>query len=60
MAKSAYILTALIEKPKRFVYLNSGMHHQADANLDDILWRKRRRRPSVTCNPKPAERRMAR
>jgi NAD(P)-dependent dehydrogenase (short-subunit alcohol dehydrogenase family) len=39
---SAYILTALIEKPKRLIYLSSGMHHHADANLDDILWRKRR------------------
>ena len=39
---SAYILTALIEKPKRLVYLSSGMHHHADANLDDILWRQRR------------------
>jgi NAD(P)-dependent dehydrogenase (short-subunit alcohol dehydrogenase family) len=39
---SAYILTALIERPKRFVYLSSGMHHDADANLDDILWQKRR------------------
>jgi len=39
---SAYILTALIEKPARLVYLSSGMHHHADANLDDILWRKRR------------------
>jgi NAD(P)-dependent dehydrogenase (short-subunit alcohol dehydrogenase family) len=39
---SAYILTALIEKPKRLVYLSSGMHHHADANLDDILWLKRR------------------
>jgi NAD(P)-dependent dehydrogenase (short-subunit alcohol dehydrogenase family) len=39
---SAYILTALIERPTRLVYLSSGMHHQADANLDDILWRKRR------------------
>jgi len=39
---SAYILTALIEPPKRLVYLSSGMHHHADANLDDILWRKRR------------------
>src|SRR3954469_23482803 len=38
---SAYILTALIEKPKRLVYLSSGMHRHADANLDDILWRKR-------------------
>jgi NAD(P)-dependent dehydrogenase (short-subunit alcohol dehydrogenase family) len=39
---SAYILTALIERPHRLVYLSSGMHHHADANLDDILWTKRR------------------
>ncbi|SHF99096.1 NAD(P)-dependent dehydrogenase, short-chain alcohol dehydrogenase family [Kaistia soli DSM 19436] len=39
---SAYILTALIERPKRLVYLSSGMHRHADANLDDILWRTRR------------------
>jgi NAD(P)-dependent dehydrogenase (short-subunit alcohol dehydrogenase family) len=39
---SVYILTALIERPKRLVYLSSGLHHSAHANLDDILWRKRR------------------
>jgi NAD(P)-dependent dehydrogenase (short-subunit alcohol dehydrogenase family) len=39
---AAYILTALIERPKRVVYLSSGMHQHADANLDDILWRRRR------------------
>ena len=39
---AAYILTALIERPKRLIYLTSGMHHHADANLDDILWKKRR------------------
>lgn len=39
---SVYILTALINRPKRLVYLSSGMHHHADANLDDILWRERR------------------
>jgi NAD(P)-dependent dehydrogenase (short-subunit alcohol dehydrogenase family) len=38
---SAYILTALIERPKRLVYLSCGLHHCADANLDDILWKKR-------------------
>jgi NAD(P)-dependent dehydrogenase (short-subunit alcohol dehydrogenase family) len=37
-----YILTALIERPKRLVYLSSGMHERANANLDDILWRKRK------------------
>jgi NAD(P)-dependent dehydrogenase (short-subunit alcohol dehydrogenase family) len=37
-----YVLTALIERPKRLVYLSSGMHERASANLDDILWRKRK------------------
>jgi NAD(P)-dependent dehydrogenase (short-subunit alcohol dehydrogenase family) len=39
---SAYILTALIERPKKLVYLSSGMHHHAQTSLDDILWKKRR------------------
>ena len=39
---SAYILTALIERPEKLVYLSSGMHQHADANLDDILWKRRR------------------
>jgi NAD(P)-dependent dehydrogenase (short-subunit alcohol dehydrogenase family) len=39
---SAYILTALIARPKRLVYLSSGMHHHASANLDDIRWTQRR------------------
>ncbi len=38
---SVYILTALIQRPKRLVYLSSGMHHHAEAHLDDILWQKR-------------------
>jgi NAD(P)-dependent dehydrogenase (short-subunit alcohol dehydrogenase family) len=38
---SAYILTALIERPKRLVYLSSGMHQHADANFDDVLWQTR-------------------
>src|SRR5579871_1203233 len=37
-----YILTAAIARPRRLVYLSSGMHHGADAHLDDIVWRKRR------------------
>ena len=37
-----YILTMLIDRPKRLVYLSSGMHERANANLDDIFWRKRR------------------
>ena len=38
---SAYILTALIARPQRLVYLSSGMHHHVGSSLDDILWRKR-------------------
>jgi NAD(P)-dependent dehydrogenase (short-subunit alcohol dehydrogenase family) len=36
-----YVLTALIERPKRLVYLSSGMHRSADANLADLTWTKR-------------------
>jgi NAD(P)-dependent dehydrogenase (short-subunit alcohol dehydrogenase family) len=36
-----YVLTALIEKPKRLVYLSSGMHRSASANLDDFDWARR-------------------
>jgi len=37
-----YILTALIERPKRLIYLSSGLHQSGDASLDDLLWEKRR------------------
>lgn len=37
-----YVLTALIEKPKRLVYLSSGMHFGANADLQDITWNQRR------------------
>jgi NAD(P)-dependent dehydrogenase (short-subunit alcohol dehydrogenase family) len=36
-----YLLTALIGKPKRLVYLSSGLHHGAAANVDDLIWKKR-------------------
>lgn len=36
-----YVLTALIQKPKRLVYLSSGMHRSASPNLDDLTWVKR-------------------
>ncbi|RYY10641.1 MAG: SDR family NAD(P)-dependent oxidoreductase [Alphaproteobacteria bacterium] len=37
-----YVLTALMERPDRLVYLGSGMHHGADPVLDDLLWTRRR------------------
>jgi NAD(P)-dependent dehydrogenase (short-subunit alcohol dehydrogenase family) len=36
-----YILTALIERPGRLVYLSSGMHHGASAHIDDLTWNRR-------------------
>jgi NAD(P)-dependent dehydrogenase (short-subunit alcohol dehydrogenase family) len=39
---ATYILTGLVERPHRLIYLSSGMHRHADVNLDDVLWNKRR------------------
>jgi NAD(P)-dependent dehydrogenase (short-subunit alcohol dehydrogenase family) len=33
-----YLLTALISRPGRLIYLSSGMHRGADARLDDAQW----------------------
>jgi NAD(P)-dependent dehydrogenase (short-subunit alcohol dehydrogenase family) len=37
-----YILTALIERPERLVYLSSGLHRGGEGSLADIDWTKRR------------------
>jgi NAD(P)-dependent dehydrogenase (short-subunit alcohol dehydrogenase family) len=36
-----YMLTALIERPERLVYLSSSMHRGGEGPLDDIDWSKR-------------------
>jgi NAD(P)-dependent dehydrogenase (short-subunit alcohol dehydrogenase family) len=36
-----YMLTALIERPQRLVYLSSGMHHSVRPRLDDLTWATR-------------------
>lgn len=36
-----YILTALIYKPQRLVYLSSGLHQGGDPSLEDLAWEKR-------------------
>jgi len=36
-----YILTALIKRPKRLVYLSSGLHQNGDASLKDLAWKER-------------------
>jgi NAD(P)-dependent dehydrogenase (short-subunit alcohol dehydrogenase family) len=36
-----YVLTALIERPNRLVYLSSGLHRGASPRLDDLDWRQR-------------------
>jgi NAD(P)-dependent dehydrogenase (short-subunit alcohol dehydrogenase family) len=37
-----YILTALIHKPKRLVYLTSGLHRSGDPSLKDLTWTERK------------------
>jgi NAD(P)-dependent dehydrogenase (short-subunit alcohol dehydrogenase family) len=37
-----YVLTALIDRPRRLVYLSSGMHRDGDSSLRDIDWLSRR------------------
>ena len=36
-----YILTALIAKPKRLIYLSSGLHQAGDPSLNDLTWKHR-------------------
>jgi NAD(P)-dependent dehydrogenase (short-subunit alcohol dehydrogenase family) len=37
-----FVLTGLIARPGRLVYLSSGMHHSAVAHVDDLAWTSRR------------------
>lgn len=37
-----YVLTALMERPARMVYLTSGLQQNGDVHLDDLQWEKRR------------------
>jgi len=41
-----YLLTALIERPDRLVYLSSGLHRGGEGSLDDIDWTRRRWDPA--------------
>jgi NAD(P)-dependent dehydrogenase (short-subunit alcohol dehydrogenase family) len=36
-----YMLTALIHKPKRLIYLSSGLHQSGDPSLKDLAWKER-------------------
>jgi len=36
-----YMLTALIERPSRLVYLSSGLHRGGEGSLSDLDWTKR-------------------
>lgn len=37
-----YVLTCLINPPKRLIYMSSGLHTQGDASLMDLAWNERR------------------
>ena len=36
-----YILTSLVQRPQRLIYLSSGLHREGDPNLNDLTWDKR-------------------
>ncbi|MGL3106593.1 SDR family NAD(P)-dependent oxidoreductase [Bradyrhizobium sp. BR 1432] len=36
-----YMLTALIERPRRLIYLSSGLHRGGEDSLDDLDWNRR-------------------
>ncbi|KAI7648183.1 hypothetical protein KC318_g18105 [Hortaea werneckii] len=36
-----YVLTALMEKPKRLLYVSSGLHQGGDDSLEDVTWNQR-------------------
>jgi len=36
-----YLLTCLIKKPRRLVYVSSGMHRSGDSSLQDLTWNAR-------------------
>jgi NAD(P)-dependent dehydrogenase (short-subunit alcohol dehydrogenase family) len=37
-----YLLTALMKRPKRLIYLSSGMHRGGDPDVADLQWKGRR------------------
>src|SRR5580658_8081364 len=37
-----FLLTALVQRPDRLVYLSSGMHQSGDPDFADLQWEKRR------------------
>jgi NAD(P)-dependent dehydrogenase (short-subunit alcohol dehydrogenase family) len=41
-----YMLTALIERPKRLVYLSSGLHRGGEGSLRDLDWTERQWNPA--------------
>jgi NAD(P)-dependent dehydrogenase (short-subunit alcohol dehydrogenase family) len=36
-----YILTSLMEKPQRLLYVSSGLHRGGDPSLKDVTWKER-------------------
>ena len=37
-----FLLTALVERPDRLIYLSSGMHQSGDPDFADLQWEQRR------------------
>ncbi len=50
-----YLLTSLMDRPQRLIYISSGLHRQGDATLRDLNWEQRRKlRASLPAASDPA------
>ncbi|KAL1590201.1 hypothetical protein WHR41_01304 [Cladosporium halotolerans] len=45
-----FVLTALMDKPRRLLYVSSGLHQGGDASLEDVGWNNRQFVPSQAYN----------
>ena len=41
-ALAAFLLTALIQGPRRLIYMTSGLHQSGNSDVRDLQWRQRR------------------
>ena len=62
-ALAAFLLTALIEGPRRLIYMTSGLHQSGNSDVRDLQWRQRRwngsqayadSNCSISCWPSPS------
>ena len=49
-----FLLTALVERPDRLIYLSSGMHQSGNPDFADLQWKQRRWGTAPRLTPTPS------